>query len=54
MTLIAHVFLNLRISENVIREMSKKFRFRGPFQKEHGKRAKALLKSEWQHLYHNY
>ena len=32
--------------------MSKKSSFRGSFQKEHGKRANTLLKSESQHLYH--
>ena len=32
--------------------MSKKSRFRRPFDKQHGKRAEPLLKSEWQHLYH--
>ena len=32
--------------------MSKKSRFRGLFQKQHGKRAQALLKSASQHLYH--
>ena len=32
--------------------MSRKFRLRGPFQKQHGKRAKALFKSASQHLYH--
>ena len=32
--------------------MSKKSRFRGPFDKQHGKRAQALLKSASQHLYH--
>ena len=30
--------------------MSKKSRFRGPFDKQHGKRAQALLKSTLQHL----
>ena len=30
--------------------MSKKARFRGPFDKQHGKRAQALLKSTLQHL----
>ena len=34
--------------------MSKKCRFRGPFDKWHGKRAEALLKSGRQHLYHIY
>ena len=31
--------------------MSKKCRFTGPFDKQHGKRAQALLKSASQHLY---
>ena len=39
-------------SKNVIRKMSKKSRFREPFDKQHGKRAQALLKSASQHLYH--
>ena len=34
--------------------MCKKFHFRGPFDKWHGKRARTLLKSEPQHLYHIY
>ena len=32
--------------------MSKKSRFRGPFNKRHSKRAEALLKSASQHLYY--
>ena len=32
--------------------MSKKSCFRGPFDKQHGKRAQALLKSASQHHYH--
>ena len=39
-------------SENVVRKMSIKSRFRRPFEKQHGKRAKALPKSISQHLYH--
>ena len=39
-------------SKSVIRKMSKKSRFREPFDKQHGKRAQALLKSASQHLYH--
>ena len=31
-------------SENVVKEMSKTLLFREPFDKQHGKRAKALLK----------
>ena len=32
--------------------MSNKSRFRGPFDKQHGKRAQALWNSSSQHLYH--
>ena len=32
--------------------MSKKSHFKGPFDKQHGKRAQALLKPPSQHLYH--
>ena len=47
-------FCNFQItdSENVVRKMSKEPRFREPFDKQHGKRAEALLKSASQHLYH--
>ena len=38
-------------SKNVIRKMSKKYRFREPFGKQHGKRAQTLLKSGSQELY---
>ena len=34
--------------------MSKKSRFRGPFDKERGKRAVTLLKCDWEYLYHIY
>ena len=34
--------------------MSKEYRFRGPFHKQHGKRAQPLLESEWERLYHIY
>ena len=39
-------------SENVVRYMSIKSCFRGPIDKQHGKRAQALLKSASHHLYH--
>ena len=32
--------------------MRKKSRFRGPFDKQHGKRAQAMLKSASEHFYH--
>ena len=34
--------------------MSKKSRFKGPFNKQHGKRAQTLFKSEREHLYDIY
>ena len=50
----AHRFCNFKItdSEYVIWKMPKEPRFRGPFDKQHGKRAGALSKSAWQHVYH--
>ena len=39
-------------SKNVVRYMSKKSGFRGPFHTEDSKRAQALLKSASHHLYH--
>ena len=37
-------------SKNVVRWISKKTRFRGHFNKQHGRRPQALLKSAWQHF----
>ena len=54
MTLIAYFFLRLPPAKNMVRYMSKKFRFRLPFQKEHGKRVSTLSKFERQNLYHIY
>ena len=54
MTLIASVFPILCTSENVVRETPKEDRFRVPLDKQHGKWAEALLKSERRHLYHIY
>ena len=50
----AHRFCNFEItySENVVGKMSKEPRFREPFNKQHGKRDQALLKSPSQSLYH--
>ena len=50
--LIADVFLRLLTPKNVVRSMCKKFRFRLPFEKQHGKPVPTLLKSQGQHLYH--
>ena len=54
MTLIAYLFLRLPLAKNMVRYMSKKSRFRLPFQKEHGKRVSTLSKFERQNLYHIY
>ena len=43
-------YFKIADSENVVRWMSKKPRFSGRFDKEHGKHAQALLKSASQHL----
>ena len=54
MTLIADLFLKLRTPKNVLRYMSKKSRFQGPFDRQHGKRVQTLLRSEPQHRYDIY
>ena len=54
MTLLAYLFLRLPPAKNVVRYMSKKSRFRLPFQKEHGKRVSTRFKFEPQDLYHIY
>ena len=52
MTLIADLFPKSRTPENVIRYMSKKPLFKGPFDRLHGKRVQTLLQSEREHRYH--
>ena len=52
MTFIADLFLKLRAPKNVVRYLSKKSRFKGPFDRQHGKRVQTLLRSEAQHRYH--
>ena len=52
MTLIADLFPKLRTPKNVVRYISKKPRFKGPFDRQHGKRFQTLLRSEPQHRYH--
>ena len=51
MTLIADLFPKLHTPKNVIRYMSKKSRFKGPFDSEHGKRVQTLLRSDPQNRY---
>ena len=52
MTLIADLFAKLRTPKNVVRYMSEKSRFKGLFNRQHGKRVQTLLQSERQHRYH--
>ena len=54
MTLIAQIFPKLRTPKNMVRSISKKFRFKGSFGKQHGKLSQTLLKFEQQHIYHIY
>ena len=54
MTLRADLFLKLRTPQNVARYMSKKSSSKGPFDRQHGKRAQTLLRSGEQHCYHIY
>ena len=51
MTLIADLFPKLRTPKNVVRYMSKKSRFKVPFNRQHDKRIQTLLRSEPQHRY---
>ena len=52
MTFIAHSFPKLRTPKNEVRYLSKKSRFKGPFDRQHGKRVQTLLRSEPEHCYH--
>ena len=52
MTFIAYLFPKLRTPKNVVRFLSKKSRFKGPFDRQHGKRVQTLLQSEPQDRYH--
>ena len=54
MTLIPDFISKLRTPENVARYMSKMSRFKGPFDRQHGKLVQTLLRSGTQHSYHIY
>ena len=51
MTFIADLFAKLRTPKNVVRYLSKKSRFKGLFDRQHGKCVQTLLRSESQHRY---
>ena len=52
MTLIADLLPKSRTPKNVVRYMSKTSRFKGPYERQHGKRVQTLLRSEPQHRCH--
>ena len=52
MTLIAYLLTKLRTLKDVDRQISKKSCFRRPYDKQHGKRSRTLLKYAREHLYH--
>ena len=52
MTFIADLFPKLRTPKDVVRYLSKKSRFKGLFDRQHGKRVQTLLRSEPQHRCH--
>ena len=52
MTLIADFCPKPRTPENVARYMSNKSRFKGHFDRQHGKRVQTMLRSERQNRYH--
>ena len=52
MTFIADLFPKLRTAKNVVRYLSKKSCFKGPFDWQHGKRVQTLFRSEPEHRCH--
>ena len=52
MSFIADLFAKLRTAKNLDRYLSKKSRFKGTFDSQHGKRVQTLLESEPQDNYH--
>ena len=52
MTLIADFFPKPHTPEKVARYMSNKSRFKGAFDRQHGKRLQTMLRSERQNRYH--
>ena len=52
MTFIADLFAKSRTRKNVVRYMSKKSRFKRPFDRQQGKRVQTLLRSGTRDRYH--
>ena len=51
-TLTAYVFRKLQTAKDVVRQMSKRPRFRTPFDSQNNKGSQTLAKSALQHFYH--
>ena len=54
MTRIADLFPKLRTPKSVVRYMCKTSRFKGSFDRQHGKRVQTVFRSERRHRYHIY
>ena len=54
MSVITNVFPKLKPVKDVVRALSKKPIFRRPFERQHVKVSQTLVKSAWQHFYHNF
>ena len=52
MTLLADLFPKLRTPVKEVRYILKKSRFKGPFDRQHGKRVQTLLRHEQRHRHH--
>ena len=52
MTLLVDLSPKLRTPEKGVRYMSKKSSFKGPFDRQHGKRIQTLLRPEQRHRHH--
>ena len=50
-TLIAYIFPKIQTAKDVVKQMSKKLRFRTAFNSQHVKVSQIPLKSAWQHFY---
>ena len=52
MTLVFYVFPKLETAKNVVGKISKKTRFKTPFDSQHVKGSQTLFKSATKHFYH--
>ena len=51
-SVIVNVFPKLKTPKDVVKQISKKHRFRTPFDGQDGKMSETLVKSAWEHFYH--